>query len=203
MNLRVSSQCLLSFIAGVISTALVAILLLFSWDFLSWQGRTRMAAIPSIIKTEDGLTVELGSNARDGVVLGRSSEQVRICPPPRVLWTKMAVAQSGTVAYLVAQEEIGTYYYKPRSLVSISLPKTGEPVSHYDVHELLTESALSRLLPNAVFMDFNSTSTNGERVLVRLGVRGVISTRNGAQMLLTQVPYYYYPRSNSLEVIAP
>ena len=199
MNTKRLGKSALIFGAGVI----VGVLLMF-WgcEPFTFSKTTPISATPSTYQTSEGVTVGLGADAYQGVTLHRSNQQETISPPPKVIWSKMVVATSANTAYLLAHDEVSHGTYNPRSLVRLSLPKSGEPLSSYTVTEVLGRPALSNLVGDAFIVEMDGISSDGKRLLLRLGLKDQTNS-SGYASYLTRKTYYYYPAEDRLDAISP
>jgi hypothetical protein len=181
----------------------------FGVSFLFWGcegsrfSRAPMTASPSTGQTSQGITIELGADAYHGITILRSNEHKVISPPPNVIWTRMAVANSANAVYLLAYDEISHWIYNPRALVGISLPKESEPLFKYTQTELLGSPALSNMIGDAFICELDGISADGTRLLLRLGLRDQTNSPVYSARLITTKPYYYYPAEGRLEAISP
>ena len=204
MTIKSALKLALIFGSGVIVgvLAFLFLLLLSGWDALSFTKTTPMAAIPLTVQTAEGVTVELGTDSYHGVTLSRRGQQVIVSPPPKIIWTKMAVADKANTVYLLAHEEVGHYYYNPVSLVRISLPNSNESLSNYVVGEVLARHTLSNLIGAAFVAELDSVSTDGKRLLLRVACKDQTNSA-GYTSYFTRKTFHYYPEMNKLDEITP
>ena len=202
MKIKQFAKAALIFGAGVIVGVVGIPLVFWGCEALSFSNTAPMSATASTNQTSEGVTVELGSDAYHGVTIRRNSEQLAISPPPKVIWTKAAVADSANAVYLLAYDEVRQWAYSPRSLVRLELAKASEPLSKYTRTEFLRHSALSNLVGDAFISELDGASSDGKRLLVRIGLRKPIGSY-GYSFAVANKAYYYYPIEGKLDEISP
>jgi hypothetical protein len=202
MNIKRLAKPMAIFGTGVIVGILGVPLLFFGLEVFQFSNTVPMSATPSTNQTGQGITVALSLNAYHGVTIHRGREQIVVSPPPKVIWSKMVVAPSANVVYLLAHDEVGHWTYNPRSLVRLSLPKNGESISSYSQTEILGRAALSNLVGDAFISELDGISTDGQRLLLRLGLKDQTSS-SGYTSYFTRKAYYYYPNEGKVDEIPP
>jgi hypothetical protein len=202
MNIKRLAKSAAIFGAGVIVGILGVPLLFLGLEAFQFSNTVPMSATPSTNQTGQGITAALSTDAYRGVTIRRGTDQIVVSPPPKVIWSKMVVARSANVVYLLAHDEVGHWTYNPRSLVRLSLPKNGESISNYTQTEILGHAALSNLVGDAFINELDGVSGDGNRLLLRLSLQDRTNVF-GYNSYFTRKTYYYYPGENRLDEILP
>lgn len=202
MNIKRLAKTAAIFGAGVIVGIVGVPLLFLGLGAFQFSSTVPMSATPTTNQTSQGITLALSTDAYHGVTIHRGTEQILVSPPPKVIWSKMAVAPSANVAYLLAHDEVGHWTYNPRSLVRLSLPTSGESISNCTQTEILGHVALSNLVGGAFINELDGVSADGNRLLLRLSLQDHTNAF-GYSSYFTRKAYYYYPAENRLDEILP
>lgn len=163
-----------------------------------------MSATPLTAQMEGQLAVEMGSDARKGLVMRRGSQEIIVAPPQKVIWTKMLVARSSNCAYVLGYEEFGNKMYHSPSLFRVTFPSPSDPLSSYQVVHILTEVALTNSVGDALILKMDKVSDDGKRLMLTLGFRDPVNAPWATYS--RQSAYFFCPEcseTNRLNEIIP
>lgn len=180
-------------VLGAIATALL----------LSWTTRVPVSATPSTVKMTGRMTVEIGTDARKGILLKRDFESFAISPPRSVVWTKMVPAKSANSVFLLAQHEIGDDMYNWTSLYRVALAEANQSLSSNKVTQVLSYAAVTNMVGDAVIEELDGASEDGRRLLLTLAFREPANEQWATY--IRRRPYYLYldGESRTLTEIVP